>query len=100
MAIKNGLPAIHPGAFLQEALAELDVSQAEFAQKVGVSAMRISHIINGQRPVSAELALLFGQAFGQTPKYWLNLQSDYDLKIAQKTIGRRLTTLKSYAQAS
>jgi antitoxin HigA-1 len=100
MAIKNGLPAIHPGAFLQEALAELDVSQAEFARKVGVSAMRISHIINGQRPVSAELALLFGQAFGQTPQYWLNLQSAYDLKIAQKSIGRRLATLKSYAQAS
>lgn len=100
MAIKNGLPAIHPGNFLQEALAELGVSQAEFARKVGVSAMRISHIINGQRPVTAELALLFGQAFGQTPQYWLNLQADYDLKIAQKSIGRRLTALKSYARAS
>jgi addiction module HigA family antidote len=100
MTIKNGLPAIHPGNFLQEALAELGVSQAEFARKVGVSAMRISHVINGQRPVTAELALLFGQAFGQTPQYWLNLQADYDLKIAQKSIGRRLTTLKSYARAS
>jgi addiction module HigA family antidote len=100
MAIKNGPPTIHAGAFLHEALAELDVSKTEFARKIGVSAMRISHIINGQRPVTAELALLFGQSFGQTPQYWLNLQTDYDLKIAQKSIGRRLTSLKRYAQAS
>ncbi len=69
MAMKNRLPAIHPGAFLHEVLSELDVSQAEFARKTGVSAMRVSHIINGQRPVTAELALLFGQALGQTPQY-------------------------------
>jgi len=100
MAIKNGLPAIHPGALLHEALTDLDESQAEFARKIGISAMRVSHIINGQRPVTAELALLFGQAFGQTPQYWLNLQADYDLKIAQKSVGRRLTTLKRYAHAS
>jgi addiction module HigA family antidote len=100
MASKNGLPAIHPGAFLQEALAEFDVTQAEFARKIGVSAMRVPHVINGQRPVTAELALLFGQAFGQTPQYWLNLQTDYDLKIAQKSIGRRLMKLKRSAQAS
>jgi antitoxin HigA-1 len=100
MAIKNGLPAIHPGTFLQEALAELDVTQAEFARKIGVSAMRVSHVINGQRPVTAELALLFGQSFGQTPQYWLNLQADYDLKVAQKTVGRRLATLKRFAHAS
>ena len=100
MAIKNGLAAIHPGAFLQEALTELDVTQAEFARRIGVSAMRISHVIKRQRPVTAELALLFGQAFGQTPQYWLNLQADYDLKIAQKSVGRRLATLKRFAHAS
>jgi antitoxin HigA-1 len=99
MPIKNGRPAIHPSTFLKETLAELGVTQAAFAHKIGVPAMRISHIINGQRPVTAELALLFGQAFGQTPQYWLNLQADFDLKIAQKSIGRRLTSMKQYAQA-
>jgi len=46
-------------------------SQAEFARAIGVSPMRISHVVNGTRPVTAELALLFGRAFGQTPQYWL-----------------------------
>jgi len=66
---KKSLPAIHPGEFLSEALGELNISQAEFARAIGVSPMRISHIIKGTRPVTAELALLFGRAFNQTPQY-------------------------------
>src|SRR5438445_12663656 len=85
MAIKNGLPAIHPGKFLREALGELNISQAEFARVIGVSPMRISHVIKGTRPITAELALLFGRAFDQSPQYWLNLQAEYDLNTLQKT---------------
>jgi len=69
MSIKNGLPAIHPGNFLKEALGELGTSQAEFARAIGISPMRISHVINGTRPVTAELALLFGRAFAQSTQY-------------------------------
>ena len=87
---KKGLPAIHPGEFLAETLEDLGVSQAAFARAVGVSPMRISHVIKGARPVTAELALLFGRALGQSPEYWLNLQSGYDLKIAKRTMGARL----------
>lgn len=72
---KNRAPAIHPGEFLAEIISELDLSQAEFARMIGVSAMRVSHVINGARPVTAELALLFGKAFDQSPQYWLNLQA-------------------------
>ena len=79
---KNGLPPVHPGAFLREALDEFDLSQARFAAATGVSAMRISHVINGARPVTADLALLFGRALGQSPQYWLNLQAAFDLKTA------------------
>jgi addiction module HigA family antidote len=61
--VKNGLPAIHPGEFLTEILGEMGISQAEFARAIGVSPMRISHIVKGDRPVTAELALLFGRAF-------------------------------------
>jgi hypothetical protein len=43
--------------------------------------MRISHVTKGARPVTAELALLFGHAFDQSPQYWMNLQADFDLKI-------------------
>jgi len=99
MAIRNGLAPIHPGAFLKEALAELGSTQAQFAQAIGVSAMRISHIVTGARPVTAELALLFGRAFGQTPQYWLNLQSAYDLKTAERQLGVRLRSLRPLAHA-
>lgn len=65
---KSGLPAIHPGEFLREILVEMKISQAEFARAIGVSPMRISHVLNGARPVTAELALLIGRAFHQTPQ--------------------------------
>ena len=94
----NGLPAIHPGDFLKEALDELDLTQAQFARAIGVSPMRISHIVNGMRPVTAELALLFGRAFRQTPQYWLNLQSTYDLKTAQRTMGAQLREVRPLAE--
>ena len=94
MALK-GLPAIHPGEFLAEILEDLGFSQAAFARAVGVSPMRISHVITGARPVTAELALLFGRAFDQAPQYWLNLQADHDLKTAEADIGPQLLAIHS-----
>lgn len=99
MTIKNGLPPIHPGKFLKEALDELGTSQAEFARAIGISSMRISHVINGTRPVTAELALLFGRAFGQSPQYWLNLQAAHDLKTAEHEMGGRLRTVRPLEHA-
>lgn len=96
---KKGLPAIHPGAFLAETLEELGVSQAAFARVLGVSPMRISHVIKGTRPVTAELALLFGRALDQSPQYWLNLQADYDLKTAEAIMGPRLLDIQSVTHA-
>ena len=75
---------------VRQALDELDLSQAGFAEAIGVSPMRVSLVIKGARPVTAELALLFGRAFGQTPQYWLNLQADYDLKAVEKAMVKRL----------
>jgi len=94
--MKNKLPPIHPGVFLKEIIDELGISQAEFARSIGISPMRISHIIKGQRPVTAELALLFGRAFGQSPQYWINLQTAYDLKIAEQNIKSKLTKVCVY----
>jgi addiction module HigA family antidote len=97
--VSTGLPAIHPGEFLTETLEELGFSQAAFARVIGVSPMRISHVIKGARPVTAELALLFGRAFDQSPQYWLNLQDDYDLKTAEASIGPRLRAIHSVTHA-
>ena len=97
--IKQGLPAIHPGEYLSETLTELNISQAEFARAIGVSSMRISHIIKGTRPVTAELALLIGRALDQSPQYWLNLQTAYDLKIAEASLGELLNEVHLLARA-
>jgi addiction module HigA family antidote len=97
--IKSGLPPIHPGIFLREILEERAVSQARFARAVGVAPMRISHVINGSRPVTAKLALLFSKALGQSPQYWLNLQATYDLKVAEKQIGTRLRAISELEPA-
>jgi addiction module HigA family antidote len=92
---QKGLPPIHPGEYLKEILEELEISQADFARNAGLSTMRISHVIRGKRPVTAEMALILGKAFEQTPQYWLNLQAAYDLKIAEGSIGPRLMKVQS-----
>ena len=95
MMRKKTTTAIHPGEFLSEILDENCLSQAQFARMIGVSPMRVSHVATGSRPITAELALLFGRAFGQTPQYWLNLQSAYDLRIAQHKLGARLKQVET-----
>jgi addiction module HigA family antidote len=96
---KKSLLAIHPGEFLAETLQELGISQAAFARTIGVSPMRISHVVKGTRPVTAELALLFGRAFAQSPQYWLNLQADHDLKTTEASIRPRLRAIHSVVHA-
>lgn len=100
MAFKNGLPPIHHGVFLKEILDELGMSQNAFAHAIGVSPMRISHVIKGSRPVTAELAVLFGKAFSQTPTYWMNLQTGYDLKTAEKVMGQRIQQVQPLSLAA
>lgn len=87
---REPLPLIHPGEFLHEILEEAGLSQAAFARAVGLSPMRISHVVKGSRPITGELALLFGRAFGQSPEYWMNLQHQYELALAERALGDRL----------
>ena len=95
----NGLPAIHPGEFLRETLDELGLTQAAFANALDISPMRVSHLLKGDRPVTAELALRLGRALGQSPQYWLNLQTTYDLKMAQLEMKDSLKAVRTLAQA-
>lgn len=95
----NGLPPIHPGEFLRETLEEMGLTQAAFAEAIGVSPMRVSHLLKGDRPVTAELALRMGRALGQTPQYWLNLQTTHDLKVAQTEIKDSLLAVRALAAA-
>lgn len=91
---QSGLPAIHPGRYLCEILDELGIAQAALARSIGVSPMRISHVVRGARPVTAELALLLGRVMGQSPGYWMNLQAAYDLRTAADVLGERLEAVE------
>lgn len=89
---------IHPGEHLATELKELRMSAAELARKLKVPTNRITAILNGQRAITGDSALRLAHFFGTTPEFWLNLQSLYDLRIAQKKAGksiRSLPTLKS-----
>ena len=85
---------------MKEFLDELGISQNAFALSIGVSPMRISLVVKGKRPVTAELAVLFGKAFSQTPQFWMNLQTSYELKIAQKKLSQRIKQVQPLALAA
>jgi addiction module HigA family antidote len=93
----NGLPPIHPGAYIKEIYQETGVSQSAFAKNLGVSPMRLTHIIYGRRSVTAELAFLIGTVTRQTPEFWLKLQMDYDLKVTSRLVQRKLEAVRDVA---
>jgi antitoxin HigA-1 len=87
---KSRIVPVHPGVYLKEILDEIKMSQYRLAQELGVPAMRISHVVRGQRPMTAELALRLGRYLDQSPHYWLHLQSRYDLDVAEDQVGSRV----------
>jgi len=84
------LPAIHPGEHLAEELDALDMSAAELARKIGVPTNRVTQILNGTRSVTGDTALRLGHFFGTSAQFWLNLQSFYDLRVAQEKAGKSI----------
>ena len=88
--MKNLMPPIHPGEILQDELDELGLSANAFAKALGVPTNRITTILKGQRGISADTALRLSQYFGTSPKFWMNLQQSYDLKIALEKNGSEI----------
>ena len=76
--------AVHPGLILKDELDELEVSPTEFARQIEVPANRISQIIAGKRMITGDTALRFGHWFGMDPQFWLNLQAQFDLAVADR----------------
>src|ERR1700724_869148 len=94
--------AIHPGEHLAEELEALDMSAAELARRLKVPTNRITEILNGQRSITGNTALRLGHFFGTSAEFWLNLQSLYELRLAEQKAGksiRILPTLKKHAPA-
>jgi antitoxin HigA-1 len=79
----DDLPPIHPGSFLRDELAALALSARKFAEHIHVPHNAVTEIMNGERSITAQMAIRLGQAFDTTPQYWLNLQTIYELKQAR-----------------
>jgi addiction module HigA family antidote len=95
--------AIHPGEHLAEELKALDMSAAELARKIRVPTNRVTQILHGVRSVTGDTALRLAHFFGTSPEFWLNLQSLYELRVAQQKAGKtikRLPTLKHSERVS
>jgi len=86
-------PAIHPGEHLAEELKALDMSAAELARQLEVPTNRVTGILNGQRAITGDTALRLGHFFGTSPEFWLNLQSLYELRMAEQRAGKTIGAL-------
>jgi antitoxin HigA-1 len=87
------LIAIHPGEHLAEELEVLDMSAAELARKIDVPTNRVTQILNGTRAITGDTALRLAHFFGTSAQFWLNLQSLYDLRLAQQKVGQSIKAL-------
>ncbi len=85
--------AIHPGEHLAEELEALEMSAAELARKIDVPTNRITQILNGTRAITGDTALRLAHFFGTSAQFWLNLQSLYDLRLAQEKAGKSIKEL-------
>jgi addiction module HigA family antidote len=86
-------PAIHPGEILKDELEELNVTPTELARQIAVPPNRISQIVGGRRAITGDTALRLGHWLGNSPEFWLNLQSAYDLRLAAQAVGRHVARL-------
>ena len=80
---RKRLSPIHPGELLRDELNEIGVSLNELGRALRVPMNRISAIVNGKRAITVDTAMRLARYFGTSPQFWLNLQNDYDLRIAK-----------------
>jgi addiction module HigA family antidote len=85
------LSPIHPGeVLLEEFIKPMNLSQNRLAIDIGVDARRINEIVLGKRAITADTALRLSRFFSNSPQFWMGLQTQYDLDIAEDQLGRRL----------
>ena len=86
-------PAIHPGEILADELSELRISPTELSRQINVPPNRVTQIIKGQRNITGDTALRLGHWFGTSAQFWLNLQSAYDIRLAEQAAGEEIAAL-------
>ncbi len=98
--MKRDLPAVHPGEILlEDFLKPMKITQYRLAKSIGVPQRRIGEIIAGKRAITADTALRLARFFGSDAQSWMNLQTHYDLVIAEESLSSRLDReVKTYAE--
>lgn len=95
------LPNIHPGEVLQEEfLTEFNLTAYRLAKDIGIPQTRLSEILKQKRRVTADTALRLARYFGNSPKFWLGLQDDYDLEEAQRAHAADFERIPLFVQAA
>ncbi len=90
MKVKK-IPPIHPGEILfEEFLKPMNISQNQLGRGLGVSPRRVNEIVHGKRSISADTALRLAAYFGNSSSFWLGLQMDYDLDVAEDTLSSKI----------
>ena len=91
---KNWRDPIHPGEILADELKEIGMNGKELAKRLNLPFNRIYQILRGERSITASMALRLGEFFNGSPKFWLNLQKEYDLEVARLKEGAELKKIK------
>ncbi len=85
------LDEIHPGEILlEDFMKPMEISARKLAADIDVSPSRISELVHGQRPITADTALRLGLFFGMEPRFWLNLQAEYDMRVANRDLRAKI----------
>ncbi|HZD65396.1 MAG TPA: HigA family addiction module antitoxin [Acidimicrobiales bacterium] len=100
MTASDAITPIHPGEILdEEYLAPLGITQHRLAVAIGVPPRRINEIVHGKRRISADTALRLARYFGTSERFWINLQSRYDLEVERDRIGPSLAEIRPLRSA-
>lgn len=95
------LPPIHPGEILnEEFLLPMNITQYRLAKAIGVDARRVHAIVHGERSITAETALLLSRFFGNSAEFWLGLQSQHDLELAEDRLSEKLDMVAAHSMES
>ena len=92
------IPPIHPGMVLRECIeSEEGLSQHKLSMSLKIPFVRINEICNQKRSITPDTAIRLGAFFGQSPQYWMNLQTQYDLEVTERKIGKEIEKIKRVA---
>ena len=87
---RTQFPPIHPGTILREDLEDMGISLNRLARDMRVPMNRISAIVNGRRAITADTAMRLARYFGTSAQYWMNLQTAYELEVAERTLAAQI----------